>query len=282
MRRTTNVGKKGEIDMRTKAKTAKALLSAAAFMLVSTAAEADPLIMSFPQVTLVVNNQVDCPGSFEKCLSPNLSLSTEVLTSFASVSTTGDGFAFASAPQFASFNGLSFTLNPNVQPPNCCGPAILGSIGTTGPGSATANFGATVLVEITNISSNDITVRVSGSIDQLGAIAAANPLLGERMTINAELGVTPTDFGLGLAIESLVCDSTTPFPMSNPNCHAQMDFGPSFGDSELVAPGQTASWEMIILENWSVSEVPEPASLMLFASVLGLGFFAARTRSSAS
>src|SRR5207249_1736924 len=49
-----------------------------------------------------------------------------------------------------------------------------------------------------------------------------------------------------------------------------------FGGALTLAPGQTLSWDMIILENWSVVEVPEPSSLMLFASVLGFGFYGLR------
>jgi hypothetical protein len=259
----------------------KVLFYAVALMLISSAADAgladrDPFINAFPSIALSVSPVTDCglPPFLSKCLIPGLSTSTQILIpSFASVSTTGGGIAQLFAPVFTSSStGARFDLNL----PPAGHFTEVNSITTIGPGSATAHFGETVLVNITNVSSTGITVNVSEN-PIWGTNAFANPLVGESMSLDTQVGVLRVDGtsnSLGYLTEHKDCNLNTMNNMLFP-CSDAPDFGSGF-DIAFVAPGQTLSYEMVINEDWSVTKVPEPSSLLLLASVLALGLYPLR------
>jgi hypothetical protein len=260
----------------------RALLISAAVSLIpfyAMADQIDPIIVISPSIPSDIGlNFVFSPLS-------DLSFSFQVTTpSFVDVATTGGGSVQFSAPQFSFITG-----------PSPIGPAtilsidnVYGTIQTFGPGTASVHSGETVSFAVTNISSNTDTLiaqygygftYVAEFLNRTTGGFLFNIPQGEQLTANVGFELAgPEVGGLNGSLGVNFLESCPPPNPGSFSCHLGLvDLtGSGLGIYHTIDPGQTLNYTLTLDVTYSVTEVPEPSSLLLLASMFGLGFFPLR------
>src|SRR5258707_12154808 len=91
-----------------------------------------------------------------------------------------------------------------------------------------------------------------------GGTRKGSPNAGGSLFFSSQVGVP----GVSFFVRSGACNLDPDNGPLGGACFTMPDDGSGLTEL-LLAPGQTATYEMIINESWKVSEVPEPSSFLL-------------------